>query len=334
MYERPMASMLFHTRCADPARSADVHQQMRHMINWADGKFTDCSFAEHHLTGDGFMATPLQAAAMGISASHTLKVQCGAILAPLYSPLFLAEQLAFLDLASGGRCRSIFGLGYREAEYRAAGCDWGQRGRTMDTLVGQVLALLRGESVVLNGVEAQLHHLPISEPAQMIFMGGSSRPAARRAARFDLPFLPALNDPALEDYYLGYCEERGVTPRYCAVRFSGYTLLAEDPDAAWKKVGSYLLYDAMAYQNIGNTQRRSMAEGSVSDIESLRKQGAYPILTPDQALERFERDGQITINPLTGGLPSEVAWECLELFETRMLPYMELDYRPFAEMPL
>jgi alkanesulfonate monooxygenase SsuD/methylene tetrahydromethanopterin reductase-like flavin-dependent oxidoreductase (luciferase family) len=328
-----MANLLFHTRCADPARSADVHEQMRDMLNWADGKFTDCTFAEHHLSGDGFMGNPLQAAAMGIGAGRSLKLGAMAILAPLYDPLFLAEQIAFLDLSSKGRFKTVFGLGYREAEYRAVGRDWAVRGETMNALVEQVLGLLRGETLEINGVEAQLHHLPVTDLNKIIHLGGSSRRAARRAARFDLPLAPPLVDSELEEYYVQCCAERGVEPRYQHQRFDGYTFIAEDPEAVWREVGSYLLYDAMAYQSMGNTQRRSWDEGSASDIASLREQGTYHILTPEQALEQYEQGNHISISPLTGGLPSGLGWKCLDLFETRMLPHMELDYRSYRELP-
>lgn len=47
--ERPIASLLFHTRCAEPEQSADIQQAMAQIVRWAEGKFTDCITAEHHL---------------------------------------------------------------------------------------------------------------------------------------------------------------------------------------------------------------------------------------------------------------------------------------------
>ena len=126
---RPVASLIFQTRCADHARSSGLHRDMREMIRWAEGKFSDMTAAEHHLSGDGFLSSPLDYAAMILGATETMKVSGCAVLAPLYNPLNLAERITFLDLISNGRFRTVLALGYREQEYRAAGVDWQQRGK-------------------------------------------------------------------------------------------------------------------------------------------------------------------------------------------------------------
>jgi alkanesulfonate monooxygenase SsuD/methylene tetrahydromethanopterin reductase-like flavin-dependent oxidoreductase (luciferase family) len=41
----------------------------------------------------------------------------------------VAEDIAVLDNASGGRLTTILGIGYRPSEYAAHGKDWSQRGR-------------------------------------------------------------------------------------------------------------------------------------------------------------------------------------------------------------
>lgn len=330
---RPISTLIFQTRCADRQRSSDLHQQMRKMVRWAEGKFSDMTAAEHHISGDGFLATPLDYAAMIIGATETVRVSGCAILAPLYNPLHLAERLAFLDLISNGRFRAVLALGYREQEYRAAGVDWQRRGDIFDQLLAQVMGLLRGETVEINGQEAQLHHLPGSDPDELVYVGGNSKPGARRAARFNLPFWPAIESIDILDAYDQACANAGATPRLQPSQFGGFEFIAEDPDAAWREVGPYLLYDALAYQSIGNSQRRSSSEFSDSDIESLRASGTYSIITPEQALERFEERQSLTINPLAGGIPEDQAWRCLELYETRVLPHLDLDFRPFKQIP-
>ena len=153
MYQRPTATMVCQTRCAEPQRSAALHNDMLRMIRWAEGRFSDCAFAEHHVSGDGFLSTPLQASAMAVGTSDKLKVNNCAILTPLYNPLFLAEQIAFLDLTSGGRVRTVLALGYREAEYQLAGREWSSRGAVLDECITQLLALLRGETIEFNGTD-------------------------------------------------------------------------------------------------------------------------------------------------------------------------------------
>jgi len=40
-------------------------------------------------------------------------------------------------------------------------------------------------------------------------LGGSSKAAVRRAARFGLPYMPPANMPELEAYYYEQCQEQG-----------------------------------------------------------------------------------------------------------------------------
>ncbi len=88
----------------------------------------------------------------------------------------------------------------------------------------------------------------------------------------------------------------------------------------------------MAYQSIGNSQRRSSMEATASDIAALREAGSYRILTPEEAPADFEMGAILTLNPLIGGLPTEWAWRPLDLYENQVLPYLTLDERPFREI--
>src|SRR3954452_3241593 len=48
-----------------------------------------------------------------------LRIILGLVLVPLHKPLDLAEQLATLDLLSGGRLVFGAGIGYRDVEFKA-----------------------------------------------------------------------------------------------------------------------------------------------------------------------------------------------------------------------
>ena len=55
---RPISTLVFQTRCADRGRSSGLHREMWEMIRWADGKFSEMTAAEHHLSGDGEWRPP------------------------------------------------------------------------------------------------------------------------------------------------------------------------------------------------------------------------------------------------------------------------------------
>jgi len=50
-----------------------------------------------------------------------LRLICGLVLLPLHKPLDLAEQLATLDIMSGGKLVFGCGIGYRDVEFKAFG---------------------------------------------------------------------------------------------------------------------------------------------------------------------------------------------------------------------
>ena len=61
---------------------------------------------------------------------------------PFYDPVRLAEDLAVLDIISGGRVSVIFGIGYRPEEYEHFGLNIRRRGRLADEKLDLLRKLL------------------------------------------------------------------------------------------------------------------------------------------------------------------------------------------------
>src|SRR5690606_15701709 len=75
--------------------------------------------SEHHASDDGYLPSPIPAASAVAAVTSTLPISISALLANLYDPVRLAEDIAVLDHLSGGRVSYVFGLGYRPEEYAA-----------------------------------------------------------------------------------------------------------------------------------------------------------------------------------------------------------------------
>jgi probable F420-dependent oxidoreductase len=101
-------------------------------------------------------------------------------------PLVAAKGFATLDWLSGGRLIAGVGAGHAEGEFEALGVDFAARGRLLDEALDALDAALREEFV--DGVGAQPR--PVQQPRPPIWVGGSSRPALRRAARRGDGWLP------------------------------------------------------------------------------------------------------------------------------------------------
>ncbi len=110
----------------------------------------------------------------------------GIVLLPQRNPLVLAKELASLDVVSGGRLLFGLGVGYLEAEFRALGVPFEERGARADEYIDAIKALwtqdapaFDGEHVSFSGVQARPR--PVQQPHPPFIVGGMSDAAYRRA---------------------------------------------------------------------------------------------------------------------------------------------------------
>ena len=110
---------------------------------------------------------------------------------------------------SPNRLTVVGGLGYRPEEYAAHGKSWAERGRLMDEAVDTMLKAWTGEPFEYRGSEVRVTPKPLTQPHPTLLIGGTSKPSARRAARFGLPLATAAYLPELEAYYYEQCQAAG-----------------------------------------------------------------------------------------------------------------------------
>ncbi|MFI9556165.1 LLM class F420-dependent oxidoreductase [Nonomuraea endophytica] len=164
---------------------------------------------------------PLDCLSFIAAATERILLGTGVLLLPYHHPVILAKRLATVDVLSGGRMRLLtVGLGALPGEAEAMGVDFTTRGRRADEAI-DVLRLLwaGGEEGVSHSGEFfsftdlvsfpkphQITHLPIH-------VGGSSRPAARRAGRLGDGYFPGGRpDPAHWDLVRTTAAESGRNP--------------------------------------------------------------------------------------------------------------------------
>jgi alkanesulfonate monooxygenase SsuD/methylene tetrahydromethanopterin reductase-like flavin-dependent oxidoreductase (luciferase family) len=129
---------------------------------------------------------------LGACAAATSRIQLGTAVTPLprRRPHVVAQQLATLSLASGGRVVFGAGLGGRPAEFERFGEDAGvpRRAAMLDEGLDLVAALLTGEPVQHRGEHYAVDGVALApRPLREIpfWIGARSAQALRRAARWD-----------------------------------------------------------------------------------------------------------------------------------------------------
>src|SRR5207244_596809 len=127
-------------------------------------------------------------------AARTTNVRfmVAALVAPFYDPLRLAEDMVVLDHLSRGRVDFIVAGGYVREEFAMFGVPMGERAQRVEETVATLRAAFAGEPFEFRGRTVQITPQPYQSGGPSITLGGSSEPAARRAARIADGFIPSV----------------------------------------------------------------------------------------------------------------------------------------------
>jgi probable F420-dependent oxidoreductase len=147
---------------------------------------------------------PLIAFAAMASVTTRLRFLSDVVVVPLRDPFLLAKQLATLAVLSRGRVVLGTGTGWLKEEFDAVGQGWQDRGRRMDECLQIMTDFWDDGWAELHGQHFELPRsgmFPVPAEPVPVWIGGHSRAAARRAARFDgyMPMRP-LNEESRAEF--------------------------------------------------------------------------------------------------------------------------------------
>src|SRR3984893_57627 len=144
--------------------------------------------------GSHYSAHPLQSLqqipflAQAAVLAPSLRLVCGLVLLPLHKPLDIAEQLATLDIMSGGKLVFGCGIGYRDVEFKAFGVPRAGLAARFEECLDAGRRLWTEEFVSRTGSHFALDGAtctvkPLQKPSPPIWIGANADVAIRRAAR-------------------------------------------------------------------------------------------------------------------------------------------------------
>ena len=141
-------------------------------------------------------------AVLAYLAGITSRVRLGTtvLVLPYRHPVVLAKELASIDQLSEGRLILGVGVGWAEAEFQVLGLPFDERGRYTDEALRVMQTLWTQEAPQYDGAYCAFSDIifqprPVQQPVP-IWVGGQSRAALRRAARFATGWHPIDQTPA------------------------------------------------------------------------------------------------------------------------------------------
>ncbi|SFR66350.1 LLM class flavin-dependent oxidoreductase [Halogeometricum limi] len=320
-------------RRPDDDRSAsEVYDEMLTLGRAIDDAGLDSAWvSEHHFAEDDYLAGTMPA--LGALAAVTEDVELGTCiaLAPLYDAVRLAEDVATVDNLSGGRTTLGLAIGSNPAEFAAFGVPRDERVERLEDAVNLCRAAWSPGPL---DYEAQFHDVSpdvtvTPKPAHdvPVMLGGSAKPAVRRAARvadaWCSPSSLSLGGvkKRVDDIH-AVREEEGIDGEF-TVYVLQHGFVADSEEEAWEAMREGYLYIQRRYAEIFSGE--SVAELSEERVDELREQAIYG--TPEQVtgeLRRYEDalgdDTHFVFRTYHPGIGTDRMVECIERLGSEVAP--------------
>jgi len=129
--------------------------------------FANMWLAEHHFSTYGYLSRPLTYALHLADKTRRIRVGTAVIVVPLHHPLVIAEEIATVDLLTGGRLDVGLGRGYQRYEFERLGQDLGESRARWEEAVDIIVMALAGRPFSYDGKYFKIPETTVfPQPAQ------------------------------------------------------------------------------------------------------------------------------------------------------------------------
>ena len=144
--------------------------------------------AEHHFSTYGLLSRPLTYALHLAHKTRRIRVGTAVIVVPLHHPLIIAEEIATVDMLSGGRLDVGLGRGYQRYEFERLGLELGESRTRWEEAVDIILLALSGKPFTYEGKyfripETSIFPHPVQKPHPPIWVTAQSPESVETTVR-------------------------------------------------------------------------------------------------------------------------------------------------------
>jgi alkanesulfonate monooxygenase SsuD/methylene tetrahydromethanopterin reductase-like flavin-dependent oxidoreductase (luciferase family) len=343
----------------DGRSDADVFAEHLALGDLAEPLGFDSLFAlEHHFTGYAMSPSPTQLLSYFAGRTRRIVLGTAVIVLPWHDPVRVAEQIALLDVLSGGRCLFGFGRGAASVEYAGFRIPMEEARARFVESARIVVAALSQETFEWDGEffkipRTAIRPRPISHPERRFYASSVSPESAEVMATLGFGLLVIMQNEwakAAEDIHryreltarMGHAsrapiiltnvscaesraeaQERG--ERYLARKWDSIDTHYHFSDGHLASVKGYEFYGGMAktYAKMKDEGFRKKATEFYVRIQVVG--------TPDDCLQQLAELRRLTgVDHLVtefgyGGMPHEQAELNMRLFAERVVPVLQRD---------
>jgi alkanesulfonate monooxygenase SsuD/methylene tetrahydromethanopterin reductase-like flavin-dependent oxidoreductase (luciferase family) len=150
--------------------------------------FRNMWLAEHHFSTYGYLSRPLTYAMHLANKTKRLRIGTAVIVLPLHHPLVVAEEIATVDILSGGRLDIGLGRGYQNYEFERLGVNLNESRQRWEEEVDVILLALKGQPFSYDGTyyqipETTVFPTPVQTPHPPIWVTAQSLPSVEATVR-------------------------------------------------------------------------------------------------------------------------------------------------------
>jgi alkanesulfonate monooxygenase SsuD/methylene tetrahydromethanopterin reductase-like flavin-dependent oxidoreductase (luciferase family) len=309
---------------------AQVYAELLDQIAWAESLgFHSIWLTEHHFVEDGYTPAPVPLMSAIAARTRRVEISTDILLLPFYNAIRLAEELATVDIISGGRAMLGIGMGYRDEEFTAFGQTRAERVRRTE----EGIAVLRGAwgeaPFSFHGRHYSFDHIdvtpkPVTPGGLPLWLATASTPAAKRAARLGMNVLPQGDRSTAYDPWVAELAALGKSPTDYRIGMIKPCFVADGrDDPLWQEVSQRERYRWSTYRPwIQAANFAAPNPGEQAPIDQ-----SWFVGSPAELIEKIERFREFV--PVT----DFISWGCppgmdpavmrprLELFAAEVIPH-------------
>jgi len=251
---------------------------------------------EHHAVANHYWPSPLTVLA-GF-ATRTSRVMLGTdiAVAAFHHPVRLAEDVAMLDVMSGGRFTLGIAIGYKPDEFALYGVDLAKRGARFEEQLAIMKGLWTQERVSFKGtyytVEGRLEPRPVTKPHPPLWIGGWGDITLKRAATLADNWIPG---PTADLKRLIAGKQQFLENRKAAGRAAPITewpltrdLIIADTDKKARQLAEEHIMVAYRKEYAGGWRHPFIDASIATDLDKLMED-RFIIGGPDQCISKIRR---------------------------------------------